>query len=80
MDGKSMWNAVVVRVFALNTGNKTIAALSKACFYGRLLSALAGSNSAGGMSDRGLCVGLFIHPEEFYRVCVCVCVSIECDS
>jgi hypothetical protein len=27
------------------------------------------------LSDRGLCVGLFSHPEESYPVvCVCVCV------
>jgi hypothetical protein len=41
--------------------------------YGRSPAAIVGSNSTGGMdvcllSGRGLCDGLFIRPEESYRL------------
>jgi len=62
-----MWNVVDVPVFTLSTGNRTMVVLSKACFCGRSLPGFAGSNSAGGMSGRGLCVGLITRSEESYR-------------
>jgi hypothetical protein len=56
-----------------------VAARSKASVCGRSLTEIAGSNPARGhvclyfvMLGRGLCDGLIPHPEESYRVAVCV--------
>jgi hypothetical protein len=62
---------------------KPVAARSKALVCARLLVGVAGSNPAGGawisvsceccvLSGRGLCDGTIHHPEQPYRVCVCV--------
>jgi len=59
---------------------------SKASNCGRSLAGIAGSNPAEGsdvclveccvLSGRGLCNGQTPHPEESYRVCVCVLLSV----
>jgi len=64
-----------------------VAVWSKARFYGRLLAGIAGSNPAGAwmsvsceccvLSARGFRVGLITGPEESYRECVCVRVSLS---
>ena len=63
------------KTFALSI---RVAPLSKSCICGRSLSGIAGSKSAEDaisvtcecceLSDRGLCVGPIIPPEESYRV------------
>ena len=54
-----------------------LAAWCKECVCGRSCAGIPGSNPTGGMDvscefcvlpGRGLCVGLIIRPEEFYRV------------
>ena len=62
-----------------------MAARSKAYVCGHLIAEIVGSNPAGGLdmsgcceccmsSDRSLCDGLIIRPEESYRLwCVVVC-------
>jgi hypothetical protein len=63
-----------------------VAALSKAEVCGSSLAGIASSNHAAGisvscdccvLSGRGLCDGLIPLPEESYRVCVCVYVSLS---
>ena len=68
-----------------------MAARSKEWVCGRSLAGIAGSNPARGMdvclmnvvvlSGTGLCKGPIPRPDESYRVCACVCVSVlECDQ
>jgi len=62
-----------------------VVARSKACACGRSPAGTSGSNPTYSMdvclhcmlSGRGLCDGLITRPEESYRVCVCVCLSVR---